>query len=94
MRQVGYIQGVNGCCQLAAAMPAGFLADKYRRDTMLRVGSIIGLAAGLTLAAAVYTEALYLLIVSMALVGVYKVRPGSLQLSYPLDFAGDLQDAC
>ena len=64
---------MNGICQLLAAMPSGFLADKYRRDTMLRVGSVIGLAAGLTLAAAVYTETLYLLIVSMALVGVYKV---------------------
>ena len=53
-------------------MPSGWFADKYRRDTMLRIGSLIGLVAGLTLAAAVYTETIYLLVVSMAFVGIYK----------------------
>ena len=56
-------------------MPSGYLADKYRRDTMLRVGSCIGLVAGLTLAAAVYTETIYLLIISMGAVGASGWNP-------------------
>ena len=53
-------------------MPSGWFADKYRRDSMLRIGSLIGVVAGLALAAAVYTETTYLLIAAMGLVGIYK----------------------
>lgn len=87
---VGYLQGVNGICQvrelgsalrstiaqgsaalqparlasasrtpaclrfggplqMLAALPAGVLTDRWRRDTMLRVAAAVGLVAGLFL---------------------------------------------
>ena len=40
-------QGGNGIAQLLAAVPAGILSDRVRRDVALRVASLIGLIAGL-----------------------------------------------
>lgn len=62
-----------GLPQLLAAVPAGICADRYRRDTMLRVAASIGLVAGLTLAAAVYFQAsVWVFVVAMGLIGTYK----------------------
>jgi MFS family permease len=42
---VGFITAVMGMSQLITSFPSGILADKYRRDTMLKIASGIGLLA-------------------------------------------------
>lgn len=41
---VGLTSGVQGICRLLAAFPAGYLADKCRRDRILRVSGVLGIA--------------------------------------------------
>ena len=49
---VGYITAVMGIAQMVFSVPSGFVADRYRRDTLLRFGSLIGvMAIAVTLAA-------------------------------------------
>ena len=40
--KVGVAEGFQGACQLIAAFPAGYLADRFRRDKVLRYSSILG----------------------------------------------------
>ncbi|CAB9528107.1 major Facilitator Superfamily MFS [Seminavis robusta] len=42
---VGFITAVMGISQLLASIPTGYVADKYRRDVMLKVASAVGLLA-------------------------------------------------
>ncbi|CAJ1960025.1 unnamed protein product [Cylindrotheca closterium] len=47
---VGYLTAAMGICQLLVSFPVGYLADKYRRDHLLKLASCIGMvAAGTTL---------------------------------------------
>ena len=45
---VGVAQGVKGFCTALSALPAGALADAFRRDTVCRVCGAFGLAAIVT----------------------------------------------
>ena len=59
--------------QLVAAVPAGLLTDKCRRDTVLRVAAGIGLVAGLALAFCLFfTAPVWCFMIAMGLVGAYK----------------------
>ncbi|KAI3433329.1 hypothetical protein D9Q98_003147 [Chlorella vulgaris] len=70
---VGIIQGANGIAMMVAALPAGWLADRYRRDVILRAGAGWGAAAGLVLALALAVRpTVWMLGASMALLGVYR----------------------
>lgn len=40
------VQGINGVMQLVAALPAGYLTDRVRRDTMLKAAAVVGALAG------------------------------------------------
>lgn len=65
-------QGLNGIAQLVAALPAGFLADRYRRDTLLRAGALVGAAAGGLLAVALaWQPTVGMLAAASALLGCY-----------------------
>lgn len=44
-KYVGFITGLMGMSQLLSSFPSGWLADRYRRDTMLKVGSAVGFFA-------------------------------------------------
>jgi hypothetical protein len=44
-KAVGFMTAAMGLCQLAASAPTGVLADRYRRDALLKVASIVGLLA-------------------------------------------------
>ena len=44
-RSVGIITAVMGLAQLITSFPSGYLADRYRRDTLLRVASVVALGA-------------------------------------------------
>ncbi len=66
------LQGLNGIAQLVAALPAGFLADRHRRDTLLRAGALVGAAAGGLLAAALaWRPTVPMLAAASALLGCY-----------------------
>ena len=71
---VGLAQGLNGVLQLLVALPAGVAADKARRDTTLRFGALLGLAAVAVLAAGVILDAprFAILFSAMGLLGAYK----------------------
>jgi MFS family permease len=59
--------------QIFAALPAGFLADHYRRDRVLRIAAAIGFTAALIMATGLYLErALWHFVLAMALLGTYK----------------------
>lgn len=59
--------------QLVAAVPAGLLTDKCRRDTVLRIAAAIGLVAGLTLTYCLFFSApVWCFMIAMGLVGAYK----------------------
>lgn len=57
---------------MMAALPAGWLADKYRRDRILKVAAILGALAGCSLAVTlVKALPLKALFAAMALLGCY-----------------------
>ncbi|GAB4814040.1 hypothetical protein N2152v2_001086 [Parachlorella kessleri] len=70
---VGYTQGLSGIAQLMAALPAGVLTDRHRRDTMLRFSALVGLLAGCLMAYTLLLSppGLWHLCVAMAALGVY-----------------------
>ncbi|GAH01627.1 unnamed protein product, partial [marine sediment metagenome] len=41
-KYVGLLTAIMGIAQLLISFPSGVLADRYRRDTMLQIGSVIG----------------------------------------------------
>ena len=58
---VGLLTCVMGVAQLLSSFPAAVLADKYRRDTMLKISAVVGLlAATLTYAASMKQNFLFL----------------------------------
>ena len=67
-----YAESPSLCPQMLAALPAGWLADKYRRDRVLKVAAVIGTLAGVSLAVTL-VDALPIqaLFGSMALLGCY-----------------------
>lgn len=44
-KSVGFITATMGVCQLLLSVPTGILADKYRRDTLLKGAAVLGVAA-------------------------------------------------
>ena len=44
-RMVGWLEGIEGLCLLFLAIPFGTLADRWRRDRVLRIASFIELGA-------------------------------------------------
>ena len=44
-RMVGWLEGLEGLCSLFFAIPFGTLADRWRRDRVLRISSFIELGA-------------------------------------------------
>lgn len=43
--KVGIAEGIQGACQVTAAFPAGWLADRYRRDRVLKYSAVLGQVA-------------------------------------------------
>lgn len=69
LKSVGVLVGE----QLLTAPFAGYLADRFRRDAVLRVAAAIGLVAGLTLAAGLYFEGpIWHFVLAMGLMGSYR----------------------
>lgn len=52
-KAIGFLTAAMGIAQLSASIPTGILADRYRRDTLLKAGALIGIAAsGVSISAA------------------------------------------
>lgn len=59
--------------QMLLAGPAGWLADRYRRDSVLRVASLMGACAAAVLGWVLFTDApVWMLYVAMGLIGAYR----------------------
>jgi predicted MFS family arabinose efflux permease len=70
-KAVGFTTAAMGISQLIVSVPSGFLADRYRRDTMLKFASLLGAAAaGTTIVALHHTSYAYL-VVALCVWGVY-----------------------
>ena len=70
-RAVGFITAVMGLAQLVTSFPSGFLADRYRRDTLLRVASVVALLAIASTLYAIFTNDYRSLVVGLAVWGSY-----------------------
>ena len=66
---VGVLTAMMGICQLICSFPAGYLADKFRRDRLLKVGSFVGLCAIAATIVALHHGSYWLLIIALALWG-------------------------
>lgn len=67
---VGFVTAAMGLAQLIVSFPSGILADKYRRDVVLRTAAVIGtIAIGLTVFS-LYQESYLWLVVSLSVWGV------------------------
>jgi len=68
---VGFITGVMGICQLLASLPTGYVADIYRRDTMLKLAAAVGALAIIVTLTALYVMPgnLVVLVVALAVWG-------------------------
>jgi MFS family permease len=66
---VGYITAVMGISQLVASFPAGYVADAYRRDTLLRASSVMGVTAIAATTAACWQENYVYLVVALSIWG-------------------------
>ena len=53
--KVGLAEGIQGVCQVLAAFPAGLLADKSRRDKVLRLAAVVGQLAVVAILLALFS---------------------------------------
>lgn len=68
---VGIVKGIQGISQLVSTVPAALLADRSRRDTVLRIAGVLGIVgAGITLMA-VENCTLSLLYVAFGIWGLF-----------------------
>ena len=54
--KVGIAEGIQGTCQVLFAFPAGWLADRYRRDRVLKSSATIGMIAIISILFALYSS--------------------------------------
>jgi len=66
---LGITAGVSGIAMTAIVFPAGFMADKYPRQIMLRVAAIVGIIAMIVLAV---SNSIILILVAMLLWGAFQ----------------------
>jgi MFS family permease len=67
---VGFVTAVMGLSQLLVSFPVGFLADRYRRDTMLKLASVVGMVAVMGTLLSLHLESFSMLVVALAVWGV------------------------
>jgi len=68
---VGILTGIMGTTQLLSSFPAGILADKFRRDTMLKIASVIGAIAAICTFAAAQSLNFVFLGLALAIWGLF-----------------------
>lgn len=68
---VGTVKGIQGIAQLAFSLPAGLLADRIRRDAVLRFSGALGLVSAALTLLAVELSNLTIIYVAFGLWGVF-----------------------
>lgn len=68
-KAVGLLTAMMGISQLLLSFPTGYLADKFRRDSLLKAASCFGFVAISTTLVAVYRRSYMLLALALALWG-------------------------
>jgi len=68
---VGFITAVMGMSQLIASFPTGILADRHRRDSLLKVASVVGIVAVAVTLFSVWRESYQWLTVALAVWGTF-----------------------
>lgn len=68
---VGMVKGIQGISQLAFSLPAGYLADHTRRDTVLKISGAIGLVGALLTFIGVESSSLKVIYVAFGLWGLF-----------------------
>lgn len=70
-KAIGFLTAAMGMAQLSTSIPTGILADRYRRDTLLKAGALIGIAAsGVSIRAALRPR-YEMLLVALILWGIH-----------------------
>ncbi|KAK9823877.1 hypothetical protein WJX72_006127 [[Myrmecia] bisecta] len=90
---VGLAEGIQGTCNALSAIPAGRLADKTRRDTLLRFFGAVGIVSIVTLAAAVLVPNHTLHLGSLALNSSYVLLCCGLALAGSTNGGASVSDA-
>eukprot|EP00977_Amphora_coffeiformis_P015293 scaffold4494_cov161-Amphora_coffeaeformis.AAC.12 len=70
-RAVGFITAVMGLAQLVTSFPTGYLADRHRRDLLLRVASVVGFLAMASTLFAIHQSHYVALVIALAVWGCY-----------------------
>jgi MFS family permease len=78
-----------GLSQLLVSFPSGYLADKYRRDTMLKVASLIGVAAIATTIIALHHSNYKYVVLALCVWGIHW---GVAETSLSALFADSIRD--
>jgi MFS family permease len=66
---LGITAGVSGIAMTVIVFPAGFMADKYPRQIMLRVAAFVGIIAMLVLA---FAQSIFIILLAMLLWGAFQ----------------------
>ena len=70
-KAIGFLTAAMGMAQLCTSIPTGILADKYRRDTLLKVGALVGIAAVASSIRASLQPGYRMLLVALLLWGIH-----------------------
>jgi len=70
LHDIGFTSLVAGICETVAVFPSSYLADRFRRDIIIRASGILGLVALGLHATAVVLRCLPLLYVTIALLSI------------------------
>jgi len=70
-KSIGFITASMGLSQLVASLPTGILADKYRRDILLKIGAFVGIAAATVTIYAALRPGYILLVGALILWGIH-----------------------
>lgn len=70
-KSVGLVKGITGLFQFCFAIPSGFIADKFRRDDVLRAAGVVGLVSCAISVAGFSFESLNLIFVAFSGWGIF-----------------------
>lgn len=66
---LGVTAGISGIAMTAIVFPAGYWADKFRRDKILKVSAVLGILAMFTLA---FSNSIFVIMVALFLWGAFQ----------------------
>lgn len=76
-KYVGILTCIMGVSQLVSSFPSGVLADKYRRDTILKLSAIVGVIAAISTTVAARDKSYSVLAVALSIWGLYQGASGT-----------------